>query len=80
MVREECPGVDGESALLCEVGEARDEILPVGLIRENDASLEPPHHHVVEPVGRIQADLAGHGGEQHGRQRIEQQRPGLRIT
>jgi hypothetical protein len=41
MVREEGPGVDGESALLRKVGEARDEILPVGIVRENDASLEP---------------------------------------
>jgi len=60
MVREDGPDVDSESALLCEVGEARDEISPVSHIPEDDAGREPPCHHVVERSVSIEARLAGH--------------------
>jgi len=63
MVREEGPGIDGESALFREVGEARDGILPVGIVREDDPPSNPRNH--VGAVGCIQAALAGHW-EEHG--------------
>jgi len=48
MVRKERPGVDGERPVLRQRGEAGDEVGPVGVVPEDDGSLDPPHHHVVE--------------------------------
>jgi hypothetical protein len=60
MGREEGPGVDGEGALLCQAGQAGHEIGTVGIIPEDDAAFESPHHHVVEDTRRIETWLARH--------------------
>ena len=65
MVGEQRPGVPGPGALLRHHGAAGEEVRAVRVLPEADAPLEPPHHDVVEGVGRIQAGLAGHGGS-HG--------------
>ena len=71
MVRQEGPGVHGPGPRLGQGRHAGDEVFTVGIVPEDHAAFEPPHHHVVEgPVedsGRsaegIQAGLAGHGEE-----------------
>lgn len=37
------------------------EVLPVGVIPEEDAPLQPPHLHVAEGVRGVEAGLTGHG-------------------
>ena len=60
MIPEERPGIDGEGALRCHPGEAGDEVRPVRIVAGDGRPLEPPHHDVVEGVGRVQAGLARH--------------------
>jgi hypothetical protein len=62
MVGQEGLGGDGEGAGVRKRGQAGDEILPVGVIPENDAPLPTPHYHVVESVRGIHASLARHDG------------------
>jgi hypothetical protein len=52
VVGQEGPGVDGEGARFRQRRETRDEIRAVGIIPEKSATLDPPHHHVMEAVGR----------------------------
>ncbi len=53
MVRQPHPGEDGERARLRERRQAPDEAHPVGVVPEDGAALQAPHHHVVERVRRI---------------------------
>ncbi len=62
VVRQARPGEDGEGARLRECGQAPDEVPPVGVVPEDGAALQAPHHHVMERVRRIQAGLSRHGG------------------
>jgi len=63
VVGQEGPGVDGEGARFREGGEAGDEIRAVGIIPEEGAALDPPHHHVVESLWGVESGLARHGRE-----------------
>ena len=63
MVGQQGPGVDGPGAARREGCQPRDEFPPVPVVPEDDPTLDPAHHHVVEDVGRIEARPAGHGGE-----------------
>jgi hypothetical protein len=63
VIREKGPGVDGEGTRFRQRRETRDEIRAVGIIPEEGAALDPPHHHVVEDAGGVEAGLARHGGE-----------------
>ncbi len=62
VIGQEGPGVDGEHPLLRQRGQAGDAVRPVRIIPEAGRALDPPHHHVVERVRRIQAGLSRHGG------------------
>jgi hypothetical protein len=57
-----------------------DEVRPIAVIPEDRTTLEPPHHDVVEGVGRIQAGLAGHGDSDVSTTWCTWQRPGLRLV
>lgn len=74
MARQERPSGDAAAALFREVGEARQEIVPVGIIREDDPPLQPAYHHVVERPGGIATCLAGHGEGKDSRRRKKEQR------
>ena len=63
MVRKEGPGVHGPGPRLGQGRHAGDEVFTVGIVPEDHAAFEPPHHHVVEGIRGIQAGLAGHGEE-----------------
>ena len=72
MVREQSPGVDGPGPGLCEKRQARDEVVPVGVVAEDGRPLDSPHHDMVEGVGRIEASLARHGQKDRpGRDRCQ---------
>jgi hypothetical protein len=60
MVREEGPGIHRPGPLLRQRGQARDEVRPVGVVPEERGPLDPPHHHVVQGVRRIEPRRAGH--------------------
>jgi len=45
-----------------ERGQAGHEVLPDGVVPEDDAPLQSPHHHMVQGVRGIQARLERHGG------------------
>jgi hypothetical protein len=60
MVREERPGIDRQRPPLRERGHAGDEVGAVGIVFEEDAPLQSPHHHVVEGLRGIETRLAGH--------------------
>jgi len=61
VVREEGPGVDGEGPRLRQRAEPGDEVGAVDVIREDGAALEPPHHDVMEGIGRVEPSLPWHG-------------------
>jgi len=60
MVGEERPRADREAGRFDQGGQAAGEVGPVHVVPKNGASLEPPHHHVVEDPRTIEARLAGH--------------------
>ena len=60
MIREERPGVDAERLLLDEVGQARHEVRTVGVVPEDRAAFQAPHHHVMERVGCIETCVPRH--------------------
>ena len=61
VIREERPGVDGECPLLGQPGDPADEVRPVGVVAEDGRPLDPPHHHVVQGPGGVEAGMARHG-------------------
>jgi hypothetical protein len=61
MVREQSPGVDGERPALRQGGEAPDEVGAIRVIPEDRGAFDPPHHHVMERLRRIETRLARHG-------------------
>ncbi len=63
MVREQGPGIDGEPRFPDPSGKASHEVGSVPVVAEDGGSRDPAHHHVVERPGRVEASLAGHGGE-----------------
>ena len=81
MIWEERPGVHRDGPRLGQRGQADDEVLPVGVVPEDDAPLEPPHHTKsgIEDSGRraegIQAGLAGHGVSDLCTRSARRQRP-----
>jgi len=78
VVREHGPGVDGPGPALRQGREARDKIRPIPVIPEDDPALQPPHHHVVEGVRRIETGLAGHGRREPSTRSVGTQRPPFR--
>jgi hypothetical protein len=61
VVREQCPGVDVEAAVLCQGGEPRDEVRTVRIVAEDELTIKSSHHHMVEDPGGIKSRLARHG-------------------
>ena len=61
VVREQRPGVDRERPPLRQRRDARDEVRAIPIVPEDHGPLDPPHHHVVEGVRRIEAGLPRHG-------------------
>jgi hypothetical protein len=61
VIREERPGVDDERPLLGQPGDPGDEVRPVGVVADEGRPLDPPHHHVVQGPGGIEAGMARHG-------------------
>ncbi len=53
VVRQARPGEDGEGSALRERRQAPDEVPPVGVVPEDGAALQAPHHHVMERVRRV---------------------------
>ncbi len=80
VVREHGPGVDGPRPGLRQGREARHKIRPIPVTPEDDPALEPPHHHVVEGVRRIETGLAGHGRQEPSTRRVGTQRPLFRPS
>ena len=61
VIGEARPGENSEGPSFREGREAAHEVLLVGVIPEEDAELQPPHHHVVEGVRGAEAGLTRHG-------------------
>ena len=62
MIGKQGPGVDREPRHSHEGGQADHEVPAIPVIAEDGGPLDPPHHHMVEGPGRIQAGLAWHAG------------------
>jgi hypothetical protein len=78
MIREERPGVDRPGALRRQSGHAGHEVGAVRVVAEERGPLNPPHHDVMEGVGRIEAGLAGHDRAEGTTRRLTLPRPVLR--
>jgi hypothetical protein len=63
MVWGEGRGVENHPRCRDQGREARDEDGPVSVVPEDRGAFDPPHHHVMESLRRIEARLAGHGRE-----------------
>ena len=74
MIREESPGVHTEPGVLDHGGEAATKVRPISVVPEDTLAVEPPHHHVVQDAGRIEAGAAGHA-RQDSKERKRRQRP-----
>jgi len=61
VVRKEGPGVDGEHPTFRHGGEPGNEVFAVSVLFLDGAALEPPHHHMMEGVGRIEPSWSGRG-------------------
>ena len=55
------PGVDGEHPTFRHGGEPGNEVFAVSVLFLDGAALEPPHHHMMELVGRIEPSWSGRG-------------------
>jgi hypothetical protein len=60
MVGQQCPGKHLQSRPFADRGEAIEKVVPVAVIAEQGASLQPPDHHVLEDARRIQAGAPRH--------------------
>jgi hypothetical protein len=61
MIRKERPGVHRKPGVLHQRRQTRDKVCPISVAPKDLAPFNPPHHHVVEDAGRIEAWLARHG-------------------
>ena len=77
MIREERPGLDGEGAGLYEGRQAREEVGPIPVIPEEGRPLDPPHHHMVQGVRRIEPRLTRHDTAEPSPRRRKMHRPPL---
>ena len=75
MVGQEGPGEDGERARLGEGGHAGDEVGAIAVIPEQGGPLDPPHHHMVQGVRRIEPRLTRHGTAAPSTRRRKMQPP-----
>jgi len=57
-------GVDGERSAFGQGRHAPDEVGAIRVVPKARGALDPPHHHVMERLRRIEARLARHGGEE----------------
>jgi hypothetical protein len=53
MIREQRPGVHGQGARLNQLGQAREEVAPIGVVLEDGPPLDASHHHVVQSSGGV---------------------------
>jgi hypothetical protein len=73
MVWQQRPGKHNQSRPFADRGEALDEVVPVTVIAEQGASLQPPDHHVLEDARRIQARAPRHVAKDSRRQQPGQE-------
>ena len=61
VVWQQRPRVHRERPARHQRRDARDEVCAIRVVVEERGPLDPPHHHVVEGVRRIEAGLPRHG-------------------
>ena len=60
MVRQEGPGIHGPGPPLGQGAAPGEKVRPVRVVAEDRGALDPPHHHMVEGLGRVEPGLAWH--------------------